>query len=224
MVGAVVGGVAEGCRQAGAALLGGETAEHPGTMDADAFDLAGFCVGLGQDQHLLGPHRVAAGDTLVGLASSGLHSNGYSLIRRAFVGSHDLEAVPEGFTCTLGEELLEPTRIYAHMVVRLAKAARIAAAAHITGGGIPENLPRMLPEGMGARVDTSAWQRPPIFDLVQAASGASRQDMFATFNMGIGMVVATSPMDVDEVLQIAGEAGPAMVIGSVTDTPGLELV
>lgn len=224
-VASIVSGVAEGCRQAGAALLGGETAEHPGTMEPDAFDLAGFCVGLVEEKHMIGPSRIAPGDTLIGLASSGLHSNGYSLVRHALVdsGTHALDAIPDGFTRTLGEELLEPTRIYAHTVIRLARAARISAAAHITGGGLPENVPRILPEGAGVRLDTSAWKRDAIFGLVQSASGASDDDMYATFNMGIGMVLAVAPPDVDEVLVIAGESCPAMVIGSVTDTPGFEL-
>ncbi|MEX2274983.1 MAG: phosphoribosylformylglycinamidine cyclo-ligase [Actinomycetota bacterium] len=223
----IVAGVAEGCRRAGCALLGGETAEHPGTMPDDAFDLAGFCVGLVGADDLLGSDRVKEGDVLVGLASSGLHANGYSLVRTAMLGSGTflLDETPEGLDRPLVDELLEPTAIYAPHVLELTRQRIVHAAAHITGGGIPENLPRVLPEGLGAELDESAWPALPIFDLVRRAAGATDEDMRATFNMGIGMILVVSGSDAIRVLDAArGKAMPAYEIGRVVTGEGVRYV
>jgi phosphoribosylformylglycinamidine cyclo-ligase len=199
-VAAVVEGVAEGCRRAGCALLGGETAEHPGVMPEDQFDLAGFCVGVVEERDLLGPARVREGDALVGLPSSGLHANGYSLVRSALLPRHALDEVPPGLDRTLGEELLEPCTIHAPAVLALARGGLLRAAAHVTGGGFLENVPRALPEGLGARIQRGTWREQPIFGLVADASGATDDDLFGTFNMGIGMVLVVAPEHADEVL------------------------
>lgn len=222
-VAAVVEGIAEGCRRAGCALLGGETAEHPGVMAEGRFDLAGFCVGVVDEDALLGPRRVRDGDVLVGLASSGLHSNGFSMVRAALLadGAHVLRAVPEGFERSLADELLEPTAIYAPLVLSLAGDGLVSSAAHVTGGGLPENLPRALPDGMGAEIDRGSWPVPPIFDLVRESASASDEDMFATFNMGIGMVLVV-PMDrVEDVVARTADGGTrGYAIGRVVSAPG----
>ncbi len=223
---ALVGGVADGCRQAGCALLGGETAEHPGVMEPDRFDLAGFCVGVVSDADLLGPDRVGEGDALIGLASSGLHSNGFSLVRRVLVdgGSFRLDRVPFGLERTLGEELLEPTRIYARLVVDLAKRGLLHSAAHITGGGLIENLPRALGKGRGAEMDASAWSVPPIFDLVRSASGASREDLYGILNMGLGMVLVSAPDRAEEIVAVSETVGiEASVVGRVVSGAGVTI-
>ena len=221
-IASLVEGVVEGCRRAGCALLGGETAEHPGVMADDAFDLAGFCVGVVEEASLLGPHRVAEGDVVIGLASTGLHANGYSLVRSALLPAFDLEATPPGLGRSLADELLEPCAIYAPDVVGLAKAGLVHAAAHVTGGGILENLPRALPEGLGAAIRRGSWPEPPIFGLVREASGASEDDLFATFNMGVGMLVVVEPASADDVL--ARSTHHAFRIGEVTAGSGVRVV
>jgi phosphoribosylformylglycinamidine cyclo-ligase len=221
-VASIVEGVAEGCRRAGCALLGGETAEHPGVMPDDQFDLAGFCVGIVDDADLLGPHRVQEGDVLIGLASSGLHANGYSLVRHALLDRFDLSATPPGLARPLGEELLEPCAIHAPVVLRLARAGLVHAAAHITGGGFTENIPRALPPGLGADVELGSWPVPPIFELVAEASGATEDDLFGTFNMGIGMVLVVDPAAATEVLEGAGRG--AARIGVVTAGAGIRRI
>jgi phosphoribosylformylglycinamidine cyclo-ligase len=223
---AIVEGIAEGCRRAGCALLGGETAEHPGVMGERQLDLAGFCVGVVDDEGLIGPDRVLEGDVLVGLASSGVHTNGFSLIRSALLveGPQMLDAVPEGFHRSLADELLEPTVIYAPLVVSLARAGLVHAAAHVTGGGLPENVPRALPGGLGAEIDLGGWPVPAIFELVRTAADASDDDMFATFNMGLGMVLVVSPNRTDEVIGRAADAGvQAFGIGRVSRGTGFSL-
>ena len=217
-VASIVAGVAEGCRRAGCALLGGETAEHPGTMAVDAFDLAGFCVGVLEEEHRLGPDRVEAGDALIGLASSGLHANGYSLVRRALLedGGYALDEVLPRIGRPLADELLEPTAIYAPLVLRLARDGLVHAAVHVTGGGISENLPRALPGGLTADVTWGSWPVPPIFDLVGDAAGASEEDLRTILNLGVGMVLVVTPGDVREVLARAEGAGTgAFTIGVV---------
>lgn len=220
-VASIVGGVAEGCRRAGCALLGGETAEHPGVMAAGTFDLAGFCVGVVEERELLGPRRVGAGDVLIGLPSSGLHANGFSLVRATLLadGPHVLDAVPEGFDRPLADLLLEPTAIYAPVVRTLAAEGRLHAAAHVTGGGLPENLPRALPEGLAAEIDPSSWTVPPVFELVRRASDASPADLFATFNMGIGMVLIAPEAEAAAVLEAAAGLG-GVPIGRVVAGAG----
>jgi phosphoribosylformylglycinamidine cyclo-ligase len=221
-VASIVEGVAEGCRRAGCALLGGETAEHPGVMEEEAFDLAGFCVGLVDEASLLGAHRVEEGDILVGLASSGLHANGYSLVRSALLPVFDLDDIPPGLERPLADELMEPCEIYAPEVVSLARGGLIHAAAHVTGGGLLENLPRALPDGLGVTIHRGTWSEHPIFALAQEASGASDDDMFGTFNMGIGMVFLVAPGAAEEVL--ASSSHPAFRIGEVSTGSGVRLV
>jgi phosphoribosylformylglycinamidine cyclo-ligase len=219
-VAALVEGVAEGCRRAGCALLGGETAEHPGVMPDDQFDMAGFCVGVVAEADLLGPARVRDGDVLIGLASTGLHANGYSLVRKA-LDRYDLTETPEGLTRPLVDELMEPCAIDAPVILSMARDGLLHAAAHITGGGFHENLPRALPPGMGAELDRSAWPEPPIFSLVQSASDASDDDMFSTFNMGVGMVLVVDPSVAEEVL---GRNDPrAFTIGRVVPGAGVSI-
>jgi phosphoribosylformylglycinamidine cyclo-ligase len=217
----IVEGVAEGCRRAGCALLGGETAEHPGVMEDDAFDLAGFCVGVVEEDALLGPHRVGEGDVLIGLASSGLHANGYSLVRSALLPAFELSDVPPGLGRRLADELLEPCAIYAPTVVALARNGLLHSAAHITGGGFVENVPRALPDGLGAVIDRGTWSEHPVFGLVQGLADASDEHMFATFNMGIGMVLLVDPEVADEVSLRAGHA--AIRIGTVTAGAGVRI-
>jgi phosphoribosylformylglycinamidine cyclo-ligase len=217
-VASVVGGVVEGCRRARCALLGGETAEHPGVMPGDAVDLAGFCVGVVREQDLLGASRVREGDVLVGLGSSGLHANGYALVRKALLedAGAALEDVPPRLGRPLVDELLEPTAIYAPLVLSLARRGLLRAAAHVTGGGIVGNVPRVLPEGLLPEITWSSWRVPPVFDLVRDAGRLSEDDMRATFNMGIGMVLVAAPDRSPEVVARAAEEGvSAFPIGSV---------
>jgi phosphoribosylformylglycinamidine cyclo-ligase len=221
-VASIVEGVAEGCRRAGCALLGGETAEHPGVMSEDAFDLAGFCVGVVDEAELLGSHRVGESDVVVGLASTGLHANGYSLVRSAVLPAFDLADTPRGLDRPLADELLEPCAIYAPEVVSLARDGLIHAAAHVTGGGVFENLPRVLPDGLGATIHRGSWPEHPIFGLVKEASGASDDDMFATFNMGVGMLLVVAPEAVEEVQARSGHE--AFRIGEVSSPSGVHLV
>jgi phosphoribosylformylglycinamidine cyclo-ligase len=222
----IISGVAEGCRRAGCALLGGETAEHPGTLEAGRFDLAGFCVGLVDRGHLLDPARVRPGDILIGLRSSGVHSNGFSLIRRALLGSGEspLQELLPGLGRTLADELLEPTAIYVRPVMALARSGLARSAAHITGGGWHENLPRALSPGLGAVVDLSAWSPPPIFDLVSEAAGVPPRDLFGVLNMGIGLVVVVRAQDQEQALSEGRAAGAdPVILGSVVEGQGVRL-
>ncbi|MGZ8578290.1 MAG: phosphoribosylformylglycinamidine cyclo-ligase [Actinomycetota bacterium] len=212
-VASIVEGVAEGCRRAGCALLGGETAEHPGVMDDDAFDLAGFCVGVVDEADLLGPEEVREGDVLIGLASSGLHANGYSLVRSALLPRYGLDEHLDELGRTLGDELLEPCTIHTPDVLALHRDGLLHAAAHITGGGIGENLPRALPAELDARIERGSWIEPPIFGLIQRAAEIPDDDMFATFNMGLGMVLVVGKEHVDDVL--ARTRGRGSVVGEV---------
>jgi phosphoribosylformylglycinamidine cyclo-ligase len=217
-VAAIVGGVAEGCLRAGCALLGGETAEHPGVMAEDAFDLAGFCVGVVSQDERLGPERVRDGDALVGLASTGLHANGYSLVRRVLLdeGGHTLDEIVPPLERPLAEELLEPTAIYAPLVLALARDGLVHAAAHVTGGGIVENVPRALPQGSSADVDWSAWPMPPVFEAIAREGGVSVEDLRSTFNLGIGMVLVVPAGEADAVVVRAASGGHAAYrIGAV---------
>ncbi|HEX6843793.1 MAG TPA: phosphoribosylformylglycinamidine cyclo-ligase [Actinomycetota bacterium] len=219
-VASIVEGVAEGCRRAGCALLGGETAEHPGVMPEDQFDLAGFCVGSVGERDLLGPHRVRDGDVLIGLPSSGLHANGYSLVR-SLLGDRPLdETVPE-LGRTLGEELLEPCAIHAPVVLALHRAGLLHAAAHITGGGLVENLPRALPDGSGARVERGTWREHPIFGLLAREGSLTDADLFSTFNMGLGMILVVGPEHAPAVLE---KTYGAVHIGTVVTGSGVEVL
>jgi len=218
-VASVVEGIVEGCRQAGCALLGGETAEHPGLMADDRFDLAGFCVGIVDGADVLGPDRVRAGDALIGLPSSGLHANGFSLIRTV-VSPDELAVAPPAIGRTFAAELLEPCRIYVPDVLALHRDRLVHAAAHITGGGVLENLPRVLPAGLGARIERGTWSEPPIFEEVRRRADANDADMFATFNMGIGMVLVIGSDEADAVLS---RAAGSTRIGEVVPGSGVRI-
>ena len=227
---AIVSGVARGCADAGCALLGGETAEHPGTMKPGRFDLAGFCVGVVGADAVLRPDRVRPGDALIGMPSSGLHANGYSLVRRALLAGNDAEVVrrldefsPE-LGRTLGEELLEPTRIYVRPVLAAARAGLVVSAAHLTGGGWFENIPRALPAGLGAEVDRSAWLPKPIFGIVAEAAGLAADDLFGVLNMGIGMVLTVPAARVEDALALLHGAGERpVVVGRVVEGEGVRM-
>ena len=215
----LVSGVAEGCVQAGCALIGGETAEHPGTMQPDDYDLAGFSVGIVDREKILSPDSVREGDVLLGLPSSGIHSNGFSLVRKVFDIEHcDLGAVVPELGLPLGEALLTPTRIYVKPVLQALEAGGIHGISHITGGGFYENIPRCLPEGFGVRVEKAAVPVLPVFRLVQEQGSIPERDMFNTFNMGIGMSLVVSPARVDALREMLPEA---VVLGEVvrSDVP-----
>ncbi len=218
----LVKGVAEGCVQAGCALIGGETAEHPGTMAPEDYDLAGFSVGIVDREKILDNTRMQAGDVILALPSSGVHSNGFSLVRKAFDIEHaDLGArVPE-LGRALGEALLEPTRIYVKPALALMKRVDVKGISHITGGGFYENIPRSIPDGLCARIERKAVRVLPVFDLIARAGGVSEHDMFNTFNMGVGMSVIVPESQAEEALQILREAGvDAYVMGTVVPGEG----
>lgn len=215
-VATIVSGVAEGCVQAGCALIGGETAEHPGMMAADDYDLAGFTVGLVDKPNIIDSSRMAPGDVILALPSSGFHSNGYSLVRKVFDVEHaDLQEFFEELGCTLGEALLKPTVIYVKPVLRCIEAADVKGISHITGGGFFENIPRCLPDGLSARIEKSALRTPPIFRMLQEKGGIDEHDMFNTFNMGVGMIVIVPKEDVNNAIS-ALDCG-AYVIGEITE-------
>ncbi len=224
----IVAGVAEGCVQAGCALIGGETAEMPGMYGPDEYDIAGFAVGVVEEDRLVDGRRIRPGDRLIGLASSGLHSNGYSLVRRLLLeqAGYDLrQPLAELGGRELGEVLLTPTRIYVKTVLRLLEQHDIKGMAHITGGGFLENIPRMLPDGLGVEVELGRWPIPPIFTLLERIGELSRTECYRTFNMGIGLVLAVAPEEVDGVLATARELGEeAYVVGQVVTGSGVRLV
>jgi phosphoribosylformylglycinamidine cyclo-ligase len=203
----VIAGIAEGCRQAGAALLGGETAELPGFYEGGEYDLAGFCVGVVEHDRIIDGARVAPGDAIVGIASSGLHSNGYSLARKVLARSGaGPDTLLEGRS--LFDQLLAPTRIYVKPLLALLEEVQVHALAHITGGGLPENLPRVLPDNASAVIDTRSWQRPAVFDWLQAEGGIADAELYRTFNCGLGMAVVLPAAQAEraiEVLRAQGE-------------------
>ncbi len=224
-IASIVSGIAEGCRLAGAALVGGETAEHPGLLDPDEYDVAGAGTGIVDADDVLGAERVAAGDVLVAMASSGMHSNGYSLARHVFftVAGWDVDRHVDEFSRTLGEELLEPTRIYSLDCLALAQANREAlhALTHITGGGLAENLARVIPPKLDARIDRSTWTPPAVFEVVGSLGGVSRDELECTFNQGIGMIAVLDPESVTDALQLLNDRGvPAWVCGDVRKGAG----
>ena len=215
---AVVASIAEGCRQAGCALIGGETAEMPGMYAPGDYDLAGFCVGAVERSDLLDGSRVKAGDVIVGIASSGVHSNGFSLVRRIITERNwDLAAEAPFLPGTsLGEALLEPTRIYVKALLPLVRAGLIHGLAHITGGGLLENVPRVLPDGCRAKIDAAEWEFPPLFSLLQEGGTIAPEEMARTFNCGIGMVAIIAPGDAEPVLARLEQAGEkAHIIGRI---------
>jgi phosphoribosylformylglycinamidine cyclo-ligase len=245
----LVSGIADGCRLAGCALVGGETAEHPGLMGEDDFDLAGFCVGIVERAALLDGTASRAGDVILGLPSNGLHSNGFSLVRallaqddvrldepyqalvRRALGGPDVDSALRGDDATafqtLGEVLLTPTRIYAPAIVALrdglaARGSALRGVAHITGGGLPGNVPRMLGEGLGARLDPSRWRMPSVMRWLGALGDIADDELRAVFNGGLGMVVAVAPADVDAAIALLAEQGiAAAVVGEVVDASAL---
>lgn len=222
-VAAIVEGVAEGCRRAGCALLGGETAEMPGFYGPDEYDLAGFAVGIVEKDHIVDGKSLAPGDRLVGLPSSGLHSNGFSLARKALfeAAGYGVHSVPEGLGRALGEELLEPTRIYVKTVLPLLDRFWVKGMCHITGGGLTENLPRILPPGLSAVIETGSWPVPPIFELIAEAGGVEREEMLRTFNMGVGYVLAVPARQTDDLIADLAESGEAAyVIGEIAEGSG----
>ena len=217
----IVGGVAEGCVQSGAALIGGETAEHPGLMPLEDYDLAGFAVGIVDKKDMLDNSKTQAGDVVIALPSSGVHSNGFSLVRKVFdIENSDINRTyPELGDKTLGETLLTPTRIYVKPVLALLDAVKVKGISHITGGGFYENIPRSIPDGLGAKIDKSAVKILPIFDLIQKEGGISERDMFNTFNMGVGMSITVAAEDADKALEILKANGEdAYIIGEIVES------
>ncbi len=234
----LVGSVAAGCREAGAALVGGETAEHPGVMEVDEFDLAGCCIGVVERSRVIDGSAVREGDAIIGLAASGLHANGYSLVRglisqwdldlaepyqarlRRTLGDAEtdalLDAAPNEALATLGEVLLTPTRIYARAVLAARDAVAIRGLAHITGGGLPGNVPRALPPGLAARMDPSSWGMPSVMRLVGALGGLDDAELRATFNGGLGMIAISAPDEAPAAVRVLGEHGvAATIVGTV---------
>lgn len=212
----IVSGVAEGCKQSGCALIGGETAEHPGLMPEDDYDLAGFAVGVVDEKDIITGKDLAAGDILIGIASSGVHSNGFSLVRKVFdMTEESLNTYYDELGKTLGEALLAPTRIYVKALKSIKDAGvKVKACSHITGGGFQENIPRMLPEGIHAIVEKNSYEVPAIFRLMQKKGNIAEDMMYNTYNMGLGMIVAVDPADVDKTLAAIAEAGDtAYVVG-----------
>ena len=213
----LVSGVSEGCVRAGCALIGGETAEHPGTMKPDDYDLAGFAVGVVDRDKILDKNKMQPGDVVIALPSSGLHSNGYSLVRKVFdVENADLGQYYGELGCALGEELLRPTKIYVRPVLAAIEAADIRGISHITGGGFYENIPRCIPDGLCAKIEKKTLRIPPIFPLLSRMGGISERDMFNTFNMGTGMVLVAAKDSADKALAALHSLGQeAGVIGEI---------
>ena len=227
-VAAIVSGVAEGCVRSGCALIGGETAEHPGVMPPEDYDIAGFAVGIVDRAKIIDGSRVREGDALIGLTSSGVHSNGFSLVRKVFDIEHaDLTApLDELEGKSLGEVLLAPTKIYVKAVLSLLEGSvELHGASHITGGGFFENIPRMLPPGLGARISPDTIAKPSVFDLIQKRGNIPERDMYNTFNMGLGMVLAVPAEQTEQALRLlaqAGEQGAARVGSVVSSACGVE--
>lgn len=216
----IVGGVAEGCVQSGCALIGGETAEHPGLMPEDEYDLAGFAVGVVDKKDIITGEHLKDGDVIIGMASSGVHSNGFSLVRKIFrMDAETLNTYHEELGKTLGEALLAPTRIYVKALRSIKEAGvTVKACSHITGGGFYENIPRMLPEGKHAVIEKNSYEIPPIFSMMACEGNVSEEVMYNTYNMGIGMMVAVDPTDVETAMEAIRAAGDTpYVIGKITD-------
>ena len=224
-VAAIVSGVAQGCIQAGCALIGGETAEHPGLMPEDEYDLAGFSVGVVDRSKIIDHNNLKPGDAVIALASTGVHSNGFSLVRRVFdVENRDLGVYCNDLGMTLGEALLTPTKIYVKSVLALNEQVKIGAISHITGGGFYENIPRAIPDGLCAKIDRKAVHVLPIFDMIAREGNIPERDMFNTYNMGVGMSVIVPAEDADKAIRILRENGEdAYLIGEVAKGDGIEI-
>ena len=219
-IASIVSGVAEGCLQSECALVGGETAEHPGLMPEDDYDLAGFAVGVVDKKDIIDGSTIKTGDTLIGIASSGVHSNGFSLVRKVFeMTKESLDAYYDELGKTLGEALIEPTRIYVKALKNVKNAGvRIKGCSHITGGGFFENVPRMLPENVRAVIKKDSYPVPALFDLIQKNGNIEEHMMYNTFNMGLGMVIAVNPKDVDATMKAIEEAGDkCYVVGNIVE-------
>jgi len=221
MIEQIVAGISNGCVRAGAALIGGETAEMPGMYDENEYDLAGFVVGIAEKSKLITGENIKAGDTVIGLGSSGIHSNGYSLVRK-IIQNLELTESYQGLPASLGETVMAPTKIYAKPVTAVVKEITIKGISHITGGGFYENIPRMLPKGLGVELEKNSWKIPEIFTFLQAEGGIPEKEMYGVFNMGIGMALVVAEEDVEQTLSTLKDNGEeASVIGRVTDTEGV---
>ncbi|WP_174615846.1 phosphoribosylformylglycinamidine cyclo-ligase [Virgibacillus ihumii] len=221
MIEQIVAGISDGCKDAGAALIGGETAEMPGMYGEEEYDLAGFTVGIAEKSKLITGDEIAEGDVIIGLPSSGIHSNGYSLVRK-LVSGLDLTKTYEGLTESLADTLIEPTRIYAKQVAAVMKKVEVKGTSHITGGGFYENFPRMMPEGLGVEINTTSWERPAIFGFLQKQGNISDDEMYGVFNMGIGMTLVVAADDAEDALNCLEKQGEsASVIGKVTVNEGV---
>lgn len=219
----IVKGVCDGCVDAGCALIGGETAEMPGFYKVGEYDLAGFAVGIVEKEKVINGSNVSEGDILIGIASSGIHSNGYSLVRKIFFGinNFDINTRFDQLDCTLGEELLKPTKIYVRTIQKVLDKHQINGIAHITGGGFIENIPRTIPAGLKAEITLGTWDIPPIFKLMQNLGNIEEKEMYNTFNMGIGLVMAVRKEDADEIIHTLGDLGEkAYIIGKVSKGEG----
>ena len=202
-VATIVAGVAEGCKKANCSLIGGETAEMPGFYPVDEYDLAGFCVGIVDKKKIINNKTIEIGDKVIGLKSSGVHSNGFSLVRKVFdVNKENLNEYIESLGCTVGEALLEPTKIYIKPILKLIEQVKVKGISHITGGGFYENMPRMLREGVALKIDKNSYEVPPIFKLIAERGNIPERDMYNTFNMGIGMAVIVPESEVEKSLEI----------------------
>ncbi len=221
-IAAIVQGIAEACVQAGCALIGGETAEHPGLLGPDEYDVAGSTTGVVEAAEQLGPELVRAGDVVIAMASSGLHSNGYSLVRHVLLqqAGRRLEEHVDDLGRTLGEELLEPTRVYARACLALARGTATHAMSHITGGGLAANLARVLPPDMTVTIDRATWALPPVFRLVQETGSVAREDLERTLNCGVGMVALTAPEDADRAIALLAEHDVAAWVAGAVDAAG----
>ncbi len=219
MVATIVKGVTDGCKKAGCALVGGETAEMPGLYSENEYDLAGFSVGIVDQEKMISSENIEVGDVVIGLASSGVHSNGFSLVRKIFnVNEENLKEYREELGCTLGEALIEPTKIYVKPVLKLIEQVNVKGISHITGGGFYENMPRMLNEKVALNINKDSYEVPAIFKLIQKEGNIPIRDMYNTFNMGIGMAIIVSKAEQEKALEILKEAGEtAYVIGEVVE-------
>ena len=227
VVEAIVAGVAEGCRQAGCALVGGETAERPGMYDEDEYDIAGFTVGAVEKSKLIDCSKVSVGDVLIGLPSSGVHSNGFSLVRKIISDNSFAysDTLPETGRTTLGEILLTPTRIYVKPVLALLKEVDVHGLAHITGGGFDENIPRILKEGQGVEVKEGTWEILPVFRMLEKYGNVPHREMFNIFNMGIGMVIAVAPSDVEKAVEtLRAQGEDPKIIGTIVAGEGVTIL
>lgn len=216
-VATIVAGVAEGCKKANCSLIGGETAEMPGFYPVDEYDLAGFCVGIVDKKKIIDNKTIEIGDKVIGLKSSGVHSNGFSLVRKVFdVNKENLNEYVESLGCTVGEALLKPTKIYVKPILKLIEQVKVKGISHITGGGFYENMPRMLREGVALKIDKNSYEVPPIFKLIAERGNIPERDMYNTFNMGIGMAIIVPKNEVEKSLKILKQAGEeAYLIGEV---------